>query len=127
MKVKRELTDSLNKNSNAVVDKGCQELEEELRKLLPEGGPLTQVQLARAVMAVNQKLRRGGKLSAYEINSARDFNTGQNLEIKDEEFRSKQLEKRHKENRIKEQLEPKNEQEVKVGDTVVVLGRGDFA
>ena len=37
LKIKLELTDPLNKNSNAVVDKGCQELEEELRKLLPEG------------------------------------------------------------------------------------------
>ena len=76
-------------------------------------------------MAVNQKLRRGGKLSAYEISSARDCNTGENLEIKDEEFRNKQLEKRHKENEIKEKLEPKAEQEVKVGDTVVVLGSQD--
>ena len=30
-------TDELNKNSNAVIDRGCQELEEELKRLAPEG------------------------------------------------------------------------------------------
>ena len=119
LKIKLELVDQLNKNSNAVVDKGCQELEEELRKLSPEGQALTPVLLARAVLAVNQKLRRGGKLSAYEISSARDSNTGENLTIKDDEIRGEQLEKRKKENQLEQQVE---EKVVKVGDTVVVRG-----
>ena len=125
LKIKLELTDPLNKNSNAVVDKGCQELEEEMRKLSPEGKPLTQVLLARAVLAVNQKLRRGGKLSAYEINSARDSNTGENLVIKDEEIRIKQLDKRDMDNKKVVDVNSKHKQVIKVGDTVAVLGKQD--
>ena len=61
-----ELADTLNKNSNAVVDKSCQELEEELRKLSPEGNKISQATLARAVMLVNKKMRREGTLTDYQ-------------------------------------------------------------
>ena len=57
--------DELNKNYNAVVDHACQELEGEIRKLLPEGGPISQSQLSAATLALNSKLRRRGTLSAY--------------------------------------------------------------
>ena len=67
------LTDVFNKNANAVTDKACQELEEELRKLSPEGKQVTQAQISRAVIEVNKKLRRRGELSAYEVNTARDM------------------------------------------------------
>ena len=34
-------TDEFNKNINAVIDKGCQELEEEVTKLVPDESKLT--------------------------------------------------------------------------------------
>ena len=65
-------TDEFNKNANAVIDKGCQELEEELTKLVPGGSKITQPILAQAVLQLNQKVRRRGTISSYEIHTARD-------------------------------------------------------
>merc|ERR1719239_1141565 len=94
LKLKLVLSDPLNKNSNAVVDRACQELEEELRKLSPEGKPISQATLARAVLLINQKIRRGGSLSAYELHSSRDLNSGANLTLDDQALRENQLERR---------------------------------
>ena len=38
-------TDEFNKNANAVIDKGCRELEEEILKLAPEGQSISQAVL----------------------------------------------------------------------------------
>ena len=54
LKITLSLTDEFNKNANAVIDKGCQELEEELRRLEPEGAKITQATLAHAVSRLNQ-------------------------------------------------------------------------
>ena len=116
------LCDVLNKNSNAVVDKGCQELEQELRKLSPEGAPISQVSLAQAVLQVNQKFRRDGTLTAYEIHTARDSATGQNLSLDDEKLRTAQLGKRL--GRGQPPGKP-NQQVIEIGDTVAVVGKQD--
>ena len=114
-----ELSDPLNKNSNAVIDRACQELEEELRKLSPEGKPINQATLARAVLLVNQKIRRGGSLSAYELHTSRDLNSGANLNLDDQAIRENQLEKR----RAGPNLPPSPPKPaIKVGDTVTVVG-----
>ena len=42
-------TDEINKNSNVVIDKGCQELEEELKRLEPEGKELSLATLKLAI------------------------------------------------------------------------------
>ena len=63
LQIKLILTDEFNKNANAVVDRGCQELEEELRKLSPEGNTLSQVTVSKAISAINRKLRYGGNIS----------------------------------------------------------------
>ena len=94
LKIKLALTDVFNKNANSVVDKACQELEEELRKVSPGGTALTQAQLSQAVMQVNQKMRRGGGLSSHEISTSRDMHTGQNLQLQDDILRQGQLQKR---------------------------------
>ena len=123
LKIKLDLTDVFNKNANSVVDKACQELEEELRKVSPGGHSLTQAQLAQAVMQVNQKLRRGGGLSSHEINTSRDMHTGQNLQIQDDLLRQDQIQKR------KEQQERHGgvteKQPLKLGDRVAVLQQQD--
>ena len=112
-------TDEINKNSNAVVDKGCQELEEELKRLEPEGTPISMSTLKLAILNLNSKLRRRGNISAYEINSAQDQNTGDNLDLDDEKMRTDQLEKR------KETREIPQTEEVKVGDTVKVRNKNE--
>ena len=115
------LADVFNKNSNAVVDRGCQELEEELRKLSPEGKPISQATLAQAQLQVNKKIRRQGKLSAYEIHAARDGNTGENLQLCDQSIRDDHLQGR---NAARKQVEPPAS-EVQVGDTIVMQAKQD--
>ena len=105
-----------NKNSNAVVDRGCQELEEELRKLSPEGKPISQATLAQAQLQVNKKIRRQGKVSAYEIHAARDGNTGENLHLCDQDIRADHLQGRKAARKPVNSAPPV----VQVGDTVVI-------
>ena len=76
-------TDELNKNANAVVDRACQELEQELIRLEPEGTEVSNATLKLAILNLNAKLRCRGNISAYEMNHARDQNTGENLELND--------------------------------------------
>ena len=82
--------DEINKNYNAVIDKACQELEAELRKLLPEGHSLDTATLAKAVITLNAKLRRQSKVSAYEIHTARSADTGDNITMDDSKLRKQQ-------------------------------------
>ena len=86
-----ETRDPFNKNFNAVVDHACQELENEIRKLLPEGGSINQFQLSAATLALYAKLRRKGTLSAYEIHSARSLHSGNNLQLSDAKLRQNQI------------------------------------
>ena len=91
-------TDEFNKNENSVVDKGCQELEEELLRLDPEGKQVSQDILTQATLSLNRKLRRRGNISAYEIHMARDLNTGSNLRLEDQNLRNDQDSKRNSDN-----------------------------
>ena len=52
------IKDHLNKNYNAVVDRACQDMEQELRKLAPEGKKINPSLLAKATISVNTILRR---------------------------------------------------------------------
>ena len=54
------IADEFNKNYTAVVDKACQEIKSELRKLKPEGGKITNTDLAQAVLTMNLKLHCAG-------------------------------------------------------------------
>lgn len=55
-----------NKNKNPVAERAVQELEDELLKQEPGGGPIDQVSLAIAVARLNARLRRQG-LSSREL------------------------------------------------------------
>ena len=74
--IKLDTTDPFNKNANAVADKRCQELEQELRKIQPEMSALSPTQLAEAVLALNNKIRRQAKVTAFVIHSNRDSQSG---------------------------------------------------
>jgi hypothetical protein len=116
LKIKLDLTEEMNKNANAVVDKRCQELEEELKKLSPEGSKLSQAQLTKSVLNLNRRLRRTGNISAFEIHTSRDINTGINLNLDDAVLRGKQLDKRNQDN-----LKTiGSHDEILVGDTVTL-------
>ena len=117
LKIKLNKTDALNKNANAVVDRGYQELEEELRKLAPNGGKITQATLTQAVLAVNSKLRRNNKLSAYEMHTSRDMFSGENLFLSDQDLRQQQLDTRAKNKPVSNSAPEK----VEAGDTVTPL------
>ena len=112
-------TDEINKNSNAVIDKGCQELESEIKQLEPEGAKISISTLKQAIMNLNSKLRRRGNISAYEINSARDQNSGDNLQLDDKALRQNQLNKRS------EKQEVNNNEVVNIGDTVRIKNKSD--
>ena len=77
-----------------MVDKACQELENEIRQIRPEGGKINQVELAAAILTLNSKLQRHSKLSAYEMHTARNLETGDNLHLSDKTLREEQLRKR---------------------------------
>ena len=91
-------TDNFNKNENAVIDRACQEIEQELKRAEPDGRPVTNTTLQRTVMILNQKLRRGAEISALEIYFNRDMHTGQNLNLDDEKIRAQQKQDREKQN-----------------------------
>ena len=79
------LGDHGNKNSNCSVDKEMRMLEEELRKLVPEGTKVTPGQLAMAVTNLNDRIRGHG-LSSSQLHFSRDQHTGKNLALKDKTF-----------------------------------------
>ena len=111
-------TDEINKNSNAVIDKGCQELEEELKRLEPEGNKINSATLKLAILNLNEKPRRRVNISAFELNTSRDQNTGENMNLSDETMRDDQLRKR------KDKTAP-NDEAILVGDTVTIKNKSD--
>ena len=84
---------SKNKNSNSVIDKGIQELEQELLKIDPTGNSVTDVQLQLSVEILNSRIRNRG-LSAREILFQRDQHTNNQLSIDDCTLAEKQLQLR---------------------------------
>ena len=119
-------TDVFNKNGNAVIDKACTELEQELKRIEPDGRPVSNTTLQLAVEKVNTKLRRNGQISAYEIHFNRDMYTGKNLNLDYTKIKKEQLEVRNKQNEINNRKIP--EQAVtdpKPGDMVVIRGKYD--
>ena len=114
-----KLKDQLNKNYNAVVDRACQDIERELRKLAPEGGKINESTLAKATIAVNTILRRKGTISAYELHTARSQDTGENLILKDEDISKTQISLRQSKEKAS------NVPDIKVGDTVTSVAPQD--
>ena len=88
-------TDVNNKNGNAVIDRACYELEQELKRLEPDGRPVSNTTLQSAIAQLNGRLRRGGQISAFEMFFNRDMNTGQNLNLDYAKIRQDQVQKRN--------------------------------
>ena len=91
--IRLDMAEDYNKNSNCAVDKKIQELEEEFRRLSPEGEKISTGQLAQAVTMLNNRTRNQG-LSAAEIHFSRDPVRGENLNLDDAKMLEERLQKR---------------------------------
>ena len=89
-----ELGEVLNKNSNACVDKSISELNQEIKKLVFHEVPIDEAILSRALISLNNKLRRNGQLSSSNILFSRDRLTNVNLQLNDKEIAHNQLKNR---------------------------------
>ena len=80
-----ELSDPINKNGVAIVDKAIQELEKEIIKISPDGNQISSSDLARATMALNSRIRNRN-LSSHEILFSREQYTGDNIKLDDKDL-----------------------------------------
>ena len=71
-----------NVNKNPIAEKAIMELEIEIKKAKPEGGPISATMLAIVVRTLNDRIRNRG-LSAKEILYQRDNQTGLQLHFND--------------------------------------------
>ena len=74
-------------------------MEAELRKLHPEGGKIQDVDVSSAVLALNSKLRRKLSIAGYEMHTAWNMDTGDNINLDDKTLRESQISaRRHQTN-----------------------------
>ena len=90
-----EIGDPKNINKNPISERAISETLEELAKLQPTGGPVSDVTLAMAMSALNSKIRNSG-FSSTEVITKRDMITGKPLDINDEVLIEKKQEERKK-------------------------------
>ena len=74
-----------NRNKNPVAEKAVQEVEIELLKQNPSGGPVSSLALAIAVNCLNSRIRSRG-LSAYEMWSQRNQFNNHQINVSDKEL-----------------------------------------
>ena len=119
--IKLELGNSLNKNSNAVIDKGIQELEREITTLSPGEKQIDQAILSQALMNLNNRLRRNGTLSARNILFSRDDKRQTNITLDDLKLAEDQLKTRESNNEShNKKIKGKNSNFLDVGDHVMM-------
>ena len=117
-----------NKNGNPTVDKAIQELEEELKRLLPNGETCSLSTLSTSVRNVNNRVRIYG-LSAREIILKRDSHTNNELNFTDTDLSSFKYAKRlvnhkHSEYSKCNRSNPASEAAVNVGNIVHIKKDG---
>ena len=117
-----------NKNGNPTVDKAIQELEEELKRLLPEGQAVSPSTLATAVRHVNNRIRMYG-LSAREIILKRESFTNAELSFSDSNLSSFKHNKRIENHKLSAESKARGsdvatEAFVNVGDIVHIKNDG---
>ena len=88
-----ELGSAKNQNKNLVAERVVQEVEEELLRLNPTGGPVTEVELPLASANLNSRIR-GQELSAHEMWMQRDQFTACQLPLADQQLIVEQHESR---------------------------------
>ena len=118
-----------NPNKTAVADKCAQELELELLKRNPAGGPCSPEELQEAVLTLNSRIRNRG-LSAKEILLQRDQHTGEQLNFDARELIDQQMLLRSKNNIASAASKskggkPANACDVAIGKLVYLKCEGD--
>jgi hypothetical protein len=124
-----ELGRTKNRNKNPIAEKGIKELEHELKREYPEGGPIIPSQLAIVTAALNARVRNRG-LSAKEIVLQRDTQTGEQLNFSDSDLASLQHDNRianHGPSAVRQapRGKPAVHANVSIGDLVYIKGDGD--
>ena len=79
-----------NVNKNATADKAIRELREQLVRLSPHGGAVSEATLARATAFLNSTIRHTGR-SAKELWLSRDQCSGANIQLDDQDISDKQF------------------------------------
>ena len=120
LNIEIELGNSLNKNSNAVVDKGIQELEKEITLITSGEKPIDQAILSKALMNLNSRLRRAGTISARNILFSRDDKRMININLDDNALAKDQLEARKASNQYKNKGKVMKNPEIAIGDQVML-------
>ena len=113
-----------NVNKNAVVDKAIRELRDQLVRLAPQGGKISQATLARATDSLNSLIRHSGR-SAKELWLSRDQASGCNLQLDDKKLYDLQFNKRQVSHSSSAKYAARNGKpasivDLKVGDTVFI-------
>lgn len=80
-----ELGRSVNPNKNPVIDRAIKEFHRELITINKSGGPVTSTEMSQAVACLNSRIRSTG-MSAYELWTQRDQETGDQLPINDRDL-----------------------------------------
>ena len=124
------LGEHANPNSNCSVDKTIRELEDEIKKLHPDGGKLTPGTLSLAITTLNDRVRGHG-LSASQLHFSRDHLTGKNLPIRDSKFKEVREARRENHNPVAAKAKapagakPTPAAVIKPGEIVFIKGEGD--
>ena len=111
---------SLNKNSNAVVDKAIQELEKEITAIQPGEKPIDLAILSKSLMSLNNRLRRNGHLSAKNILFSRDEKRQKNIALDDDILAKEQLLTREQNNEYNNRQVTKKDTVIKPGSFVML-------
>jgi hypothetical protein len=110
-----------NENKNPVAEKAIRELESEMLKVTPGGGPLTPVQLSICVSRLNSRIRNQG-LSSREIWTQRDQFTSEQIPLNDHDIVINQHRMRQDNHRYSEKSKcpksPRSTMQIQVGDLV---------
>ena len=92
-KIAINLARKKNKNGNPVAEKAVQEFKQEKLKFKPGGGALNELERTLITASLNRRIR-SSKISAREIITTRDQNTGAKLMVDDEDLAIKQVAQR---------------------------------
>ena len=118
-----------NINKNPVGEKAVEELGDEILKLQPRGGPISEVLLARATAVLNSRIRRDG-LSSREIWTQRDMITGKQLCLSDKKLIDNQHQSRIKNHSYSAKSKARVKvchpaADIHIGSLVYIINEGD--
>ena len=122
--IRIEVGSSKNKNKNAVAEKAIRELRQEIVKVNPSGGKVSEVNLAKAIRILNSRIRFSG-CSSKELWMKRDQVSGQPLNFTDSQLSDSQYHMRVNSHESSAKYESRNAMDaelptLKIGDRVYV-------